>query len=119
MKRTARRFVVKDKVYGLTVEFYVNTPQKTALRRCAAVMEMDANDPENQPDEDAAAWAFSDRNWHCVWLSDGDDEGSRAHEICHVVCAVLRHIEGSDEEEARCYITGHIHAEFAKKWSRK
>jgi len=118
MKRTARRFVVKDPVYGAVVEFYVNTPQETALRRCAAVMELDADDPENQPDEQAAAWAFSDNNWHCIWLSDGDDEGSRAHEICHVVCATLRHIE-TDDEETRCYITQHLTDGFVKKYKRK
>jgi len=119
MKRTARRIVVKDRLHGVIVEFYVNTSQKTALRRCAVIIGMDADDPENQPDDDAAGWAFSDKNWHCVWLSDGDDEGSRAHEICHVVCATLRHIESTDEEEARCYITGLLHSEFAEKYKRK
>jgi hypothetical protein len=119
MKRPARRFVVRDPVYGVAVEFYVNAPQKTALRRCAAVVGMDANDPQNQPDGDAAAWAFSDRNWHCVWLSDYPaDEGSLGHEICHVVCAALRHIETRDEE-TRAYLTGYITGEFRKKWLSK
>jgi hypothetical protein len=119
MKRTARRFVVKDKLYGVIVEFYVNTPQKTALRRCAAVMEMSADDPENQPDEDAAAWTFSDKNWHCVWIGNyPEDRSSLGHEVCHVVCSALRHIESNDEE-TRAYLTGHIEEEFYKRMDRK
>lgn len=112
MKRPARRFVVRDKMYGVVVEFYVNTKQLTALRRCAAVMGIAVD----EPDEDAAGWAFSDRNWHCIWLADYPaDEGSLAHEICHVVCAALRHIQTS-AEETRAYLTGHLTAEFRCKW---
>ena len=119
MKRIARRFTVKDTLYGVIVEFYVNTPQRTALRRCAAVMEMDAGDPENQPDEDAAAWTFSDKNWHCVWIANyPEDRSSLGHEVCHVVCAALRHIEETGEE-TRAYLTGHIESEFYKRMDRK
>ena len=61
-----RRFIVNEQTFGLRVEFYVNTAQSMALKRCAAVMEMDANDPENAPDDTAAAWAAPDALWRRV-----------------------------------------------------
>jgi hypothetical protein len=119
MKRARRRFVVRDKLIGLEVEFYVNYPQQTALRRCAKVLGLDPKDPENAPDDDTAAFTFSDKNWHLVWIGNyPEDRSSLGHEICHVVCAALRHIESNDEE-TRCYITGHLESEFYERMDKK
>lgn len=98
MTTSARRFVVKEQTFGFTVEFYCGTPQQAAIRRCARVMEMDANDPENAPDENAAAWAFSDRHWSLIWMEHTYDWGSLVHELYHVTQDFVKHIESQDDE---------------------
>jgi hypothetical protein len=54
MKRT-RRFVVREQTFGLVVEFYCGTPQASAIRRCANILQLDPKDPDNQPDDNAPA----------------------------------------------------------------
>jgi hypothetical protein len=98
MKRLARRFTVREKTFGLAVEFFCGTPQSTALRRCVAILQLDANDPENSPDEGDAAWAMCFNSHAVVWLEDATDIGSLVHELYHVTAHVLRHIESNDEE---------------------
>ena len=116
MKRT-RRFVIREQTFGLTVEFYCGTPQAVALRRCAAVMELDANDPENQPDDTACAWCMSHGNWALVWLEDAGDTGSLVHELYHVTQDFLKHIEASDEETG-AYLIQYLFREATKKNKR-
>lgn len=98
MKRTARRFVVREKTFGLNVEFYCGLPQQTALRRCVALLQLDPNDPENAPDDSDAAWAMCHGSQAVVWVEDAGDSGSLVHELYHVVQDFLRHIASSDEE---------------------
>jgi hypothetical protein len=54
-----RRAIVSEPLYGTSIEVYANYPQKVALRRCAKVMDMDADDPANAPDDTAASPATS------------------------------------------------------------
>ena len=51
----SRRFTVREKTFGLNVEFYCGTPQRTALRRCVVILQLDPNDPDNAPDDSDAA----------------------------------------------------------------
>lgn len=118
MKRAARRFVVREQTFGLNVEFYAGTPQAAALRRCASVMEMDADDPENAPDETACAWALSHGNWACVWLESAGDSGSLVHELYHVVQDFLKHIEAKDEETG-AYLLQYLYREATRRIERR
>jgi hypothetical protein len=83
---------VREKTFGLAVEFFCGTPQSTALRRCVAILQLDPNDPENAPDEGDAAWAMCFNSHAVVWLEDATDIGSLVHELYHVTAHVLRHI---------------------------
>ena len=118
MKRTARRFVVREQTFGLHVEFYAGTPQAAALRRCAAMMEMDADDPENAADDSACAWALCNGNWACVWLEDAADHGSLVHELYHVTSDFLKHIEASDEETG-AYLLQYLYREAILRLNKK
>jgi hypothetical protein len=114
-----RRFIVNEQTFGLRVEFYVNTAQSMALKRCAAVMEMDANDPENSPDDSAAAWCMSHGNWALIWIEDhANDHGSLVHELYHVVCDFLKHIESSDEETG-AYLIAYLYKQARAKLDKK
>jgi hypothetical protein len=118
VKRPARRFVIREQTFGLHVEFYAGTPQAAALRRCAKVMEMEANDPENAPDEAACAWALCSGNWACVWLEDVTDAGSLVHELYHVTQDFLKHIEASDEETG-AYLLQYLFREAQSRLTKK
>jgi hypothetical protein len=114
-----RRLIVNEQTFGLRVEFYVNTAQSMALKRCAAVMEMDANDPENAPDDTAAAWCMSHGNWALIWIEDHDnDYGSLVHELYHVVSDFLKHIESSDEETG-AYLIAYLYKCARHKLDKK
>jgi hypothetical protein len=90
---------VREKTFGLAVEFFCGTPQSTALRRCVAILQLDPQrPPENAPDEGDAAWAMCFNSHAVVWLEDASDIGSLVHELYHVTAHVLRHIESGDEE---------------------
>lgn len=114
----SRRFVVREQTFGLVVEFYAGTPQSAALRRCAAIMEMDANDPENAADDSACAWEMSNGSWACVWLEDASDTGSLVHELYHVTQDFLKHIESSDEETG-AYLIQYLYREARRRLDRK
>ena len=114
-----RRFTISEDTYGLTVEFYVNVPQRKALRRCASVMGMNADDPENAPDETAAAWCMSHGGWALVWIEDWPaDQRSLPHELWHVIHGFLRHIESSDEETG-AYLMARFDEKARKKLQAK
>jgi hypothetical protein len=118
-KRQAhRRFVVREQTFGLTVEFYCGTPQAAALRRCAAVMELDANDPENAPVESACAWACCTGSWACVWMEGSNDSGSLVHELYHVTQDFLKHIEAKDEETG-AYLLQYLYREAMRRLLKK
>ena len=114
MKRTARRFVVREQTFGLHAEFYCGTPQSVALRRCAKQMQLDPDDPENAPDDTACAWAMSDGCWALVWLEDAGDSGSLVHELYHVVQDFLKHIEAKDEETG-AYLLQYLYREATRR----
>lgn len=114
-----RRFTINEQTFGLRVEFYVNTTQALALRRCAAVMQMDANDPENAPDDSAAAWCMSYNNWAIIWIENHEeDQGSLVHELYHAVSDFLRHIESSDEETG-AYLIAYVYRQAHNKLNKK
>jgi hypothetical protein len=117
MKRT-RRFVVREQTFGLTVEFFCGTPQAAALRRCAAIMELEANDPDNAPDDSACAWALCNGNWACVWIEDSADTSSLVHELYHVTAHVLSHIVSNDEETG-AYIQSYLFREALLRLQKK
>ena len=118
-KRPAhRRFVVREQTFGLTVEFYCGTPQSAALRRCAAIMELDANDPDNGPVEAACAWACCNGTWACVWMEDATDSGSLVHELYHVTHDFLKHIESKDEETG-AYVLQYLYREAMRRLVKK
>ena len=118
MKRTARRFTVREQTFGLSVEFFCGTPQSTALRRCVAILQLDPNDPDNAPDEGDAAWAMCFNSQAVVWLEDASDIGSLVHELYHVTAHVLRHIV-SEDEETGAYIQSYLFREARKRLDRK
>jgi hypothetical protein len=119
MKRARRRFTVNENTFGLRVEFYVNTPQALALKRCAAYMGMDASDPENAADDSAAAWCMSHGSWALIWIEDHDsDHGSLVHELFHVVSYFLRHIESTDEETG-AYLAAYLYKKARAKLDKK
>jgi hypothetical protein len=114
-----RRFSVSEPLFGTCVEFYVNVPQEAALRRCAKAMELDANDPENAPDDSAAAWCLSHGGWALVWIEDyPTDQSSLPHELWHVVHGFLRHIESTDEETG-AYLLAHFDKHARRKLNKK
>lgn len=116
MKRT-RRFVVREQTFGLTVEFYLGTPQKTALRRCVAMLQLDPNDPENAPDDSDAAWAMCYGSQAVVWVEDSGDLGSLVHELYHVVQDFLKHITSSDEETG-AYLIQYLFREATRRLNK-
>jgi hypothetical protein len=118
MKRARRRFTVNENTFGLRVEFYVNTPQALALKRCAAYMGMDASDPENAADDSAAAWCMSHGSWALIWIEDHSDHGSLVHELFHVVSYFLRHIESTDEETG-AYLAAYLYKKARAKLDKK
>lgn len=118
MKRNARRFVVREMTFGLHVEFYAGTPQSAALRRCAKQMQLDANDPENAPDDTACAWAMSDGGWACVWIEAAEDSGSLVHELYHVVQDFLKHIDAKDEETG-AYLIQYLYREAMRRIDKR
>lgn len=113
-----RRFVVQEKTFGLTVEFYLGSPQAAALRRCAAVMELPADDPDSSPDEAACAWMMSHNSWSLVWVERPDDTASLVHELYHVTQDALRHIESNDEETG-AYLISYLFREAWRRLSRR
>jgi hypothetical protein len=117
MKRT-RRFVVREKTFGLTVEFYCGTPQATALRRCIAILQLDPNDPDNQPDDSDAAWAMCYGSQAVIWVEHIDDTGSLVHELYHVVQDFLKHITSSDEETG-AYLIQYLYREARRRLDKK
>jgi len=80
MKRT-RRVTVSEPLYGTSIEVYANHSQTVALRRCAKLMGLDANDPANKPDESAAGWCMSHEGTAVIWLEDypADQASSRTN----------------------------------------
>lgn len=117
MKRP-RRATISEKTFGFRVDLFTNTPQATALRRCAAVMELDTDEPENAPDEYAAAWAFCNGCYSCIWIADIEDSGSLVHELYHCVQHFLRHIDSKDEETG-AYLLGYFYKHARAKLSKK
>lgn len=117
MKRTARRFTVREKTFGLVVEFYLGTPQQTAIRRCVALLQLDPNDPENVPDDSDAAWAMCHGSQAVVWVEDASDIGSLVHELYHVTQDVLKHINSSDEETG-AYLLQYLFREAIRRLSK-
>ena len=113
MKRT-RRFVVREQTFGLVVEFYCGTPQSSAIRRCANILNLDPKDPDNQPDDSDAAWAMCCGSQAVVWIEDAADTGSLVHELYHVVQDFLKHITSSDEETG-AYLIQYLFREAIKK----
>jgi len=112
----ARRFTVKEQTFGFQVEFYVNTPQTTALRRCAKAVN---SDEQAAPDDTACAWAFCSGNWALVWLEDyQNDPSSLVHELFHVVADLLAHIESKDEETG-AYLIAHLYRKARAKLDKK
>jgi hypothetical protein len=119
MNRRARRFTIKEMTFGLQVEFFVNTPQSKALRRCAAASGIDADDEQNKPDECACAWAFCNGNWALIWIENyPGDNGSLVHELYHVVTDFLAHIEAKDEETG-AYLLAHLYRCARQKLDKK
>jgi hypothetical protein len=114
MKRLARRFTVREKTFGLNVEFYCGIPQQTALRRCVAILQLDPNDPDNAPDDSDAAWAMCNGSQAVVWTEDAGDAGSLVHELYHVVQDFLRHITTSDEETG-AYLIQYLYREAMQR----
>lgn len=117
MKR-ARRFTVNEQTFGLSVDFYVDAPQALALKRCVALLDLDPADPENAPDDSAAAWAMCHGPQAVVWVEDGEDPSSLVHELYHVTQAFLKHIESYDEETG-AYLLAYLYKEARKKLNRK
>jgi hypothetical protein len=117
MKRT-RRFVVREKTFGLTAEFYCGTPQATALRRCIAILQCDPNDPDNQPDDSDAAWAMCYGSQAVVWIEHIADTGSLVHELYHIVQDFLKHITSSDEETG-AYLIQYLYREARRRLDKK
>lgn len=117
MKRTARRFVVREMTFGLNVEFYLGIPQQTALRRCVAILQLDPNDPENAPDDSDAAWAMCLGSQAVVWVEDASDLGSLVHELYHVVADFLKHITSSDEETG-AYLIQYLFREATRRLNK-
>ena len=117
MKRTARRFVVREKTFGLVVEFYLGTPQQTAIRRCVALLALDPNDPDNAQDDSDAAWAMCHGSQAVVWVEDAGDTGSLVHELYHVVQDFLKHITSSDEETG-AYLIQYLFREAMRRLSK-
>jgi ERCC4-type nuclease len=117
MKRTARRFVVREKTFGLVVEFYLGTPQQTAIRRCVALLQLDPSDPDNVPDDSDAAWAMCYGSQAVVWTEDAADTGSLVHELYHVVQDFLRHITSSDEETG-AYLIQYLYREAMRRLNK-
>lgn len=117
MKR-ARRFAVAEKTFGLHVEFFIGTPQSAALRRCVTLLQLDPNDPENAPDDSAAAWAMCHGCEAIVWIEESDDVGSLVHELYHVTQDFLKHIESYDEETG-AYLLAYLYKQARQKLDRK
>jgi hypothetical protein len=113
-----RRFTVREKTFGLNVEFYCGTPQRTALRRCVAILQLDPNDPDNAPDDSDAAWAMCYGSQAVVWIEDASDTGSLVHELYHVVADFLKHIESSDEETG-AYLIQYLYREARRRLDKK
>lgn len=113
-----RRFTVREKTFGLNVEFYFGTPQRTALRRCVAILRLDPNDPDNAPDDSDAAWAMCFGSQAVVWIKDAEDAGSLVHELYHVTAHALRHIV-TEDEEVGAYIQTHLYCEARRRLGRK
>jgi len=113
----SRRFVVREQTFGLNVEFYLGTPQRTALRRCVAILQLDPNDPENAPDDSDAAWAMCLGSQAVVWVEDAADLGSLVHELYHVVSDFLKHITSSDEETG-AYLIQYLYREAIQRLSK-
>lgn len=112
-----RRFTVRERTFGSIVEFYCGTPQRTALRRCVAILQLDPDDPENAPDEGAAAWAMCYGGNAVVWIENPEDTGSLVHELYHVVQGLLNHITTSDEETG-AYLIQYLYREAIKRLAR-
>ena len=112
-----RRFTVKEQTFGLNVEFYCGIPQRTALRRCVAILQLDPNDPDNAPDDSDAAWAMCLGSQAVVWIEDASDTGSLVHELYHVVQDFLRHITSGDEETG-AYLIQYLYREAMRRLSK-
>ena len=82
------------------------------------MMELEAHDPENAPDDSACAWALCNGNWACVWLEDAADHGSLVHELYHVTSDFLKHIEASDEETG-AYLIQYLYREARRRLDKK
>ena len=113
-----RRFTVREKTFGLNVEFYCGTPQRTALRRCVAILQLDPNDPDNAPDDSDAAWAMCYGSQAVVWVESAEDTGSLVHELYHVVSDFLKHITSSDEETG-AYLIQYLFREASLRLNKK
>jgi hypothetical protein len=118
MKRTRRRFVVREQTFGLIVEFYCGTPQAAAIRRCVAILGLDPKDPDNQPDDSDAAWAMCLGSQAVVWIEHIADTGSLVHELYHVVQDFLKHITSSDEETG-AYLIQYLYREARRRLDKK
>ena len=113
----ARRFIVKEKTFGLHVHFQVGGSQAAALRQCAKYISLDPAAPENEPDDSASGWAFCDGSWAYIWLDAQPDKscyGLLVHELYHVVAAFLTHVETHDEEVG-AYIQQYLFEEATKR----
>jgi hypothetical protein len=118
MKRT-RRVTVSEPLYGTSIEVYANYSQTVALRRCAKLMGLDANDPANKPDESAAGWCMSHEGTAVIWIDDYPaDQSSLPHELWHAIHGFLRHIESGDEETG-AYLVGHYDPRIRAKLDKK
>ena len=114
-----RRVKVSEPLYGTSIEVYVNCPQEVALRRCAKVMEMDADDPENAPDDSVAGFCMSHGGWALIWIASyPEDRSTLPHELWHAMHFFTRHIESSDEETG-AYLLGHYDPRIRAKLNKK